>query len=28
MEGNLDPLLEEIRTIDADRRFNEMLNLE
>ena len=26
MEGNLDPLLQEIRALDADRRFNEMLN--
>lgn len=26
MEGNLDGLLQEIRALDADRRFNEMLN--
>lgn len=28
MEGNMDGLLDEIRTIDADRRFNEMLNID
>ena len=26
MEGNMDGLLQEIRALDADRRFNEMLN--